>query len=227
MSTQQHLKILGWLYVALAALNIVMAVAVVATLTIEGSLSGDAREVLDAITSDIRAAVASLSLLAAVPQSLGGLGLLTRKSWSWILVWTLACLSLMGFPIGTAAGVYSLWVLTRPDTQQILGAGPHVSLMKKGIKIIFVLSLVFIGASFPACYVSEGILQTELSKLSPAEKELRQFDMVYLRWALPGVLMFLYGVMLAFVGIATWIYERRWVGRKQVPMLNLDNSTAR
>lgn len=34
MSTQQHLKILGWLYVALAALNIVMAVADVVTKSI-------------------------------------------------------------------------------------------------------------------------------------------------------------------------------------------------
>ena len=173
-----------------------------ATFAYEGYFSGDAREAADAITSDIRTAVASLSLLAAGFQLLGGFGLLARKWWAWIVVWTLACLSLMSLPIGTVVGAYSLWVLTRPDVQQLLGVEANVSLMKKGIRVVFVIALVFIAASFPACYVSEGILQSELSKLSPAERQLRQFDMVYLRWALPGILTFLYGVMLVFVGIA-------------------------
>ena len=63
--------------------------------------------------------------------------------------------------------------------------------------------LVFDGKSvvanhsfLPACQFSEPIVQAELSKLSPQERELHQFDMIYLRWALPGVLAFLWGFML-------------------------------
>jgi len=65
--------------------------------------------------------------------------------------------------------------------------------------------LLLIIASYPACQFSEPIVQAELSKLSPEERELRQFDMVYLRWALPGVLSFLWGCMLGLVAIISWI----------------------
>jgi len=79
------------------------------------------------------------------------------------------------------------------------------------------LSLFLIIVSYPACQFSEPIVQTELSKLSPEERELRQFDMVYLRWALPGVLVFLWGSMLAIVAIISWIVERKRIRKRLVP----------
>jgi hypothetical protein len=209
MSTERHLTTLGGLYIALGALNVLIALVTFASMVAAGLLSGDAREVTQAVTSDVRAAVASINLLVAVLAFIGGIGLLKRKSWSWSLVYIMSCMSLLSVPIGTALGVYALWVLMRPETEQSLGVGTNVSLMRRTIKITLALSLVLIIASFPACYLGEHAVQGELSKLSPAELELRQFDMVYMRWALPGVLMFLWGTILAIVTILSWLVERR------------------
>jgi hypothetical protein len=217
MSTQQHLTALGSIYIALSALNVIFAMFLLAVMGVEGVFVGNVHDVAEAITSDMRAVLASFSVLAAGLQFIGGVGLLKRKSWSWTLLWALACLSLLSVPIGTVIGVYALWVLTRPEAQQILGGSSNASLMKRAAKILLVLSFVLILASFPACYLAEGVVQSELSKLSPAERELRRFDLVYMRWALPGVLMFLYGIMLAMTAMVTWLLHRRTGGRTHKP----------
>jgi hypothetical protein len=57
-----------------------------------------------------------------IPSLIAGIGLLNRKRWARILAIILAILALSSFPIGTAAGIYTLWVLTQRETEQLLGA---------------------------------------------------------------------------------------------------------
>jgi hypothetical protein len=52
----------------------------------------------------ITVAMAALALFA-------GFSLLNRKPWARILTIVLAILSLVKFPVGTALGIYTLWVL--------------------------------------------------------------------------------------------------------------------
>jgi len=79
--------------------------------------------------------------------------------------------------------------------------------VKKTIRIIGVLSLLLIIASFPTCYLGERMVQPELSKLSPEELELRQFDIEYVRYVLPGIAMFFAGAALAVVAVALRVSE--------------------
>jgi branched-subunit amino acid transport protein len=53
-----------------------------------------------------------LSLLSVV----GGIGLLVYKSWARIIVIIVAVIGCLNIPIGTLAGVYSIWVLMQDDT---------------------------------------------------------------------------------------------------------------
>ena len=92
--------------------------------------------------------------------------------------------------------------------RQSLGVDKTASVMR-AIKVTAAVSLLLIIASYPACQFSEPIVQAELSKLSPEERELHQFDLVYARWALPGVLAFLWGSMLGVVALVSWIVERK------------------
>ena len=85
--------------------------------------------------------------------------------------------------------------------------------MKKTVRIISAVSLLLILASFPTCYLGEQMVQPELSKLSPEELELRQFDIEYVRWVLPGILMFFAGAALAMVAIVVIVSE--YIGKKQ------------
>lgn len=214
MSNQQHLTVLGTIYTIVGVLNLIVAVGLFAGMGAQAALSGNARAVMDTMTSDVRLVVASVGLLAGLLTFTGGVGLLKHKSWAWGLVWVLACMSLPSVPIGSALGAYALWVLTRSEVRQSLGVDAHSSVMR-AIKVTVVLSLLLILASYPACQFTEPIVQAELSKLSPEERQLRQFDMVYLRWALPGVLAFLWGSMLGIVALVSWIVERRRI-RKRV-----------
>ncbi|MBY0432614.1 MAG: hypothetical protein K2U26_00730 [Cyclobacteriaceae bacterium] len=51
-----------------------------------------------------------LVILFAIPSILAGWGLLTYKSWALTLALVLGCFKLFSFPIGTALGVYTIWV---------------------------------------------------------------------------------------------------------------------
>ena len=215
MSDQQHLPVLGSIYAIVGVMNLILAAVIFAAIGAEAAISGNARAVMDTMTSDVRLVVASVSLLAGLLTLIGGVGLRKQKSWAWGLIWVLACMSLLSFPIGTALGSYALWVLTRSEVRQSLGVDANGSAMR-AIKVTAVVSLLLIVVSYPACQFSEPIVQAELSKLSPQERELHEFDMVYLRWALPGVLAFLWGSMLAVVAIVSWIVERKRIRKRVV-----------
>ena len=49
--------------------------------------------------------------MLAIPGLVAGAGLLARKSWARILAIVVGILGLVNFPIGTAIGVYTLFVL--------------------------------------------------------------------------------------------------------------------
>jgi hypothetical protein len=169
MGTQEHLTNLGRLYLVWGALNLLFAIGAFAAMAATGLLSGNAQDVTEAVTSDVRSAAVAIGLLAAVLAFIGGIGLLKRKSWSWSLVYILACMSLLNVPLGTAIAIYALWVLTRPATAQSLGVGVKTSLMRRTTKVTLALSLVLLIASYPACNLGEHAVRGELSKLSPTE----------------------------------------------------------
>ena len=56
---------------------------------------------------------------ASILSFIGGIGLLHRKNWARILIIIVSCLDLINIPIGTAIGVYSLWVLLQEDTEKL------------------------------------------------------------------------------------------------------------
>ncbi len=114
---QNHITILGALYIALGALGVLAAIVVFVSIVSGGLLSGDAQAL--AITSGVGTVIALFILLISAPGIIGGIGLLKRKSWARILVIILACLNLLNIPFGTILSIYALWAMTRPETQQM------------------------------------------------------------------------------------------------------------
>jgi zinc-ribbon domain len=55
--------------------------------------------------------IAFVTVVAAALALLVGFSLLTRKPWGRTIAIIIAVLSLMKFPVGTALGIYTLWVL--------------------------------------------------------------------------------------------------------------------
>jgi hypothetical protein len=50
---------------------------------------------------------------------IGGIGILKRKNWARYLVMVQSVLDLFNFPIGTALGIYCVWVLAKDETARL------------------------------------------------------------------------------------------------------------
>ena len=64
--------------------------------------------------------VSAVFVTIGIPNLMAGIGLLKHKSWARKLAIIVAILALASFPIRTGAGIYSLWVLTQKETEQLL-----------------------------------------------------------------------------------------------------------
>jgi hypothetical protein len=121
---ETHVKVVGWLWVILGALTLLGALCAVVSIAGGGLISGDQDALL---ATGITATVLGLFLiLSGAVNLIAGVGLLKFKPWARILALILAILNLLAFPIGTALGIYTLWVLLTKETEplfQSLGEG--------------------------------------------------------------------------------------------------------
>jgi phage shock protein PspC (stress-responsive transcriptional regulator) len=118
---EEHVKILGILYIAFSALVLVFALIVFVAVAGGGLISGD--ETAIAITSIVATAVAGFLVLLSAPGIIGGMGLLKRQSWARILVLVLGVINLINIPFGTALGIYTIWALTHKETEALFRNG--------------------------------------------------------------------------------------------------------
>jgi len=64
-------------------------------------------------------AIAVLVLVLSLPGLIAGFGLLRLRPWARILTIVLSALNLLNVPIGTALGIYGLWVLLQTETERL------------------------------------------------------------------------------------------------------------
>lgn len=118
MNAQQldgHKKVLGILYIVSAAFTILGALLINALLSIIFSFAFEQADMEEQKIIDfVMALVAYLPTIIifffALPTLIAGIGLLSRQSWAMIFALIVGCLKLFSFPIGTAIGVYAIWI---------------------------------------------------------------------------------------------------------------------
>lgn len=71
------------------------------------------------VLSVIAVVVAAIILVLSIPGIVAGYGLLRYQNWARILTMVLAVVDLFNIPVGTAVGIYSLWVLTQSETERL------------------------------------------------------------------------------------------------------------
>ncbi|MFQ5859797.1 MAG: hypothetical protein ACE5LU_29735, partial [Anaerolineae bacterium] len=106
---QQHVTLLGWLHILGNAVFLVLGMCLFTLLAGIGVATGD--PVAARILSVVGLAVGSLLVVLAIPGMVAGYGLLRRKAWARILAMVVGFLGLINFPLGTAIGLYTFWVL--------------------------------------------------------------------------------------------------------------------
>jgi hypothetical protein len=115
MDIGTHIMIVGWFNIVASAIFVFLALLGFFFFTGLGIASGDSEAM--PILSVVGCAAFMLFGIFAVPGVFAGWGLLTRKPWGRVLGIVVAILDLFNIPIGTAFGIYALWVLTEPEAE--------------------------------------------------------------------------------------------------------------
>lgn len=110
---ETHISILGWIYIIGNAFLLMMGGLAFLFFLGIGLFSGDMEAAGILMVVGLTGMVFFVAL--AIPGIIAGYGLLKRKSWARVLTMVLGILNLFSFPVGTAVGVYTLWVLFQED----------------------------------------------------------------------------------------------------------------
>lgn len=120
---ESHKRILGILYIVTGIIMILAMVFV--TLLFSMALpwiidrtQSDEQWVFTWMVPFIQVIGFTLIILVALPSLIGGWGLLTHQRWAMTLVLIVGCLKLFSFPIGTAIGIYTIWVYSEDQRIQ-------------------------------------------------------------------------------------------------------------
>jgi len=110
-----HKKVLGILYVISAVLTITVMLLLKAILSIVFSIAldkadPDDRMIIDIILSLVQFLPYLIVIFISIPTLIAGIGLLTRQRWAPLFALIMGCFKLFSFPIGTAIGVYAIWI---------------------------------------------------------------------------------------------------------------------
>jgi len=121
---ETHVKVLGILHIVFGALGILAGLGL---LVLFGGIAGLVEATVS--SQDARVAIPILNIVAwalfgflfviSIPGVIAGMGLLQFQNWARILTIVLSALDLLNVPIGTALGVYGLWVLLSSGTERL------------------------------------------------------------------------------------------------------------
>jgi len=117
---QEHVRLLAILWFALSALNVLGGIVLVTlanTLFLHFHDFG-ARDAPTAFLHPLLTFIGTFVLAKAAVGAAAGWGLLNREPWARVMALVLAFLSLMNIPLGTALGVYTLWVLLPAQAEE-------------------------------------------------------------------------------------------------------------
>lgn len=124
-----HLKVLGVLYIVLSAFGLLAALflglAFGAVTGIVG-MNADAHDAAIALPliGLAGSALVAFLVLVSLPGIIAGVGILRLRPWGRILGIVVAALNLIHIPIGTAVGIYGLWVLLNGETERLFAGAP-------------------------------------------------------------------------------------------------------
>jgi len=112
---KQHVSFVGALHVGFGILGLLGAVAIYLSFIFVFDFVEQepvAQKVLSFVGNTLSLIILFFSSLGVI----GGIGLFSYKPWARILVMIVSAINCLNVPVGTAKGVYSIWVLMQPET---------------------------------------------------------------------------------------------------------------
>lgn len=115
---ESHVKAVGIIHIAFSVLGVLIALILFSVLNLVARIP-DIEEEAVRILQTIGMVIPWFMIICAAPGIVGGIGLLKYQGWGRILVLILSFLALLNFPLGTAVGIYSIWVLFDKRTEKL------------------------------------------------------------------------------------------------------------
>ena len=117
---EQHVRILSILYIVIGGLGVAAALIVFG---IFGGIAGLARvgQHGEAVPLFLLLGGLAMTVVLAMsaPSVIAGIGLLYLKPWARVLTIILSVIHLFSVPLGTALGIYGLWVLLQREAEPL------------------------------------------------------------------------------------------------------------
>jgi len=117
---QEHVRLVGILWLALSAFNALagLVLLIIATQLIPHLAAENGPDFPANFLTTLLGVIGVAVLVKAAAGFAAGYGLLQRESWARLLTLVLSFLALFNFPLGTALGIYSLWVLFPANSER-------------------------------------------------------------------------------------------------------------
>ena len=112
---ETHVKVLAILRIVFGALGVLIGLGI---FLVFGGVAGlvqmdgdDDAEFVVPMLGAVGGIILAVVLALSIPGIIAGIGLLSYQPWARILTIILSALDLLNIPLGTALGIYGLWVL--------------------------------------------------------------------------------------------------------------------
>jgi hypothetical protein len=118
LKMKKHVTVVGAIQIGFSVLGLIGAMAVFFALTFARGQVGDddtGKTVLLFLSISLPLLIGFISVLGLI----GGIGLLSFKSWARYLVIVVSALGCINIPFGTLKGIYALWVLLQDETVKL------------------------------------------------------------------------------------------------------------
>jgi hypothetical protein len=115
---KKHVTVVGALQIGFSTLWLIAAIVLLIVFNFaKGFVENDevAVRVLGFLSYILPAFIGTIALLGLI----GGIALLSYRSWARVLVIIVSALGCLNIPIGTLVGVYTIWVLMQDETVKL------------------------------------------------------------------------------------------------------------
>lgn len=117
---KQHVSFVGALHVGFGILGLLGALTIYIVFNFaQGFAEVEAEPFASEILSFLGGTISLIIMFFALLGIIGGIGLFSFKNWARILVMIVSAMNCLNIPIGTAKGVYSIWVLMNKETMEL------------------------------------------------------------------------------------------------------------
>lgn len=115
---KQHVSFVGALHIGFGILGLLGAFALFIGFQFLFELV-EHEPIAQKVLSYVGNSAALIILFFSSLGVIGGIGLFSYSSWARVLVMIVSAINCLNVPIGTAKGIYSIWVLMQPETIEL------------------------------------------------------------------------------------------------------------